>query len=479
MRNTIKTSGKATIIGLLTTVVWASGCMTPAGTKTTEGVTVPTHYNGSTDTAFSLPDWQNYFADKWLKQLVDDALHKNYDVLAATQRVEAARSMLLGARAPLAPNLGINTFASNIKYGRYTMDGAGNATTPEVPSPIVPSYMLGVSAGWEADMWGKLKNRKKAAQMRFLSTGMGKHLIETTVMAEVSNAYYDLIAADEELKIVRRNVQLQETALDMVRHQKDAGRANELAVKQFSAQLLHTRAMEYAALQRIKATEKHLLTLTGSWADDVARDSTIFGPISHRVVKQGVPARLLANRPDIMRAEMDLKATGAEVAAARAAFLPSLTISTNVGYNTFHPELMFDPVSATAGLLGTLAGPLLNRRTVKAAYGQAQAENKEAWYRYGQQVLTACNEVKVRLNDIDNLEKEYVLQEQSTTELKEAITISKDLYRAGYANYLEVVTAQKNALDAELKLVDTRKRLHLAHINLYRALGGGWTRDGQ
>jgi outer membrane protein TolC len=265
----------------------------------------------------------------------------------------------------------------------------------------------------------------------------------------------------------------------MVRHQKEAGRANELAVKQFAAQLMRTQAMEYAARQRIKATENYLLTVTGQWGDSVKRDTSIFTPVTNSMVKQGVPARLLANRPDIMRAELDLKATGADVAAAKAAFLPSLTISTNVGYNTYHPELMFDPVSATAGLLATLAGPLLNRRSVKAAYGQAKAENKEAWYRYGQQVLTACNEVRTRMSDISNVEKEYRLQEQSTAELREAVVISKDLYKAGYANYLEVVTAQQNVLDAELRLIETRKRLHLANINLYRALGGGWTRDGQ
>ncbi len=479
MRNTIKISGKATIIGLLTTVVWASGCITPAETKTTEGVNVPTRYNSSTDTTFSLPGLQQYFADKWLQELVNRAMTHNYDLLAATQRTEAARATLLGARAPLAPALGINTFASNIKYGRHTMDGAGNATTPEVPSPIVPSYMLGVSAGWEVDLWGKLRNRKKAAQMRFWGTQMGKHLLETTVMTDVANAYYDLIAADEELKIVQRNVQLQETALDMVRHQKEAGRANELAVKQFAAQLMRTQAMEFAARQRIKATENYLLTVTGQWTDSVGRDTTIFAPVTHSMVKQGVPAQLLTNRPDIMRAELDLKATGADVAAAKAAFLPSLTINANVGYNTYHPELMFNPVSATAGLLGTLAGPLLNRKSIKAAYGQAKAENKEAWYRYGQQVLTACNEVRTRMSDIGNVEKEYRLQEQSTAQLRQAIVISKDLYKAGYANYLEVVTAQQNVLDAELRLIETRKRLHLAHINLYRALGGGWTRNGQ
>lgn len=474
MLSRIMSSGKIQVALYVALLCNLFSCKLPAPLLNTTKVNIPKTYSGPTDTTQQLASKDVFFKDSLLKKLIDDAMQNNFDLLAAQQRIEAAKSNVLLSRSALAPNVGINTFGSNTKYGRYTMDGAGNATTPEVPSPIVPSYMLGINSSWEVDLWGKLKQKRRAAQLRYYSTEMGKNLLMTQVLSEIAYRYYDLVAWDEELKIIKNNVKLQTDALATVKAQKAAGRANELVEKQFSAQLLRTKALEFGALQEIKRLENELLMLTGKEGYEVNRDTSIFSISANRLQSAGVPSQLLYRRPDLMQAELELKAAAADVSSARAAFLPSLSISANAGFNTYHPELFFNPASAAFGVLGTLTGPLLNRRAVAAGYQQSTAANKEAWFKYGKAMQGAVYEVRTILNDLNNLDEQYKLNELETRELKTAVSISRDLYAAGYANYLEIITAQQNVLDAELKLVNTKRKLLVSNVNLYRSLGGGW-----
>jgi outer membrane protein, multidrug efflux system len=452
-----------------------SACKAPEKIYSSADAKVPEKYDRQYDTSeVEIANWRLFFKDTNLVALMNTALENNFDLLTAQQKVEIAGNNLMRSKGRQSPSLGINTFGSNTKYGRHTMDGAGNATTPEVPSPIVPSYMLGVSSSWEADIWGKLRNEKRAAQMRFLSTKMGRNLVVTSLLSEIAYQYYELISLDLELNVIERNIKLQEAALEVVRVQKLAGRATELAVKQFLAQLLHTQSLEAQTKQEIVRVSNEINFLTGRYADDIKRDTSIFKQPLPQIAKTGVPAAILTSRPDIIQAEMELKATKCDIDAARAAFLPSLTISAHAGYNTYHPELLFDPVSMAFGFIGTLSGPLINRKFFKANYATAIATNKEAYYQYSKSVMGAVYEVKTNLKKIDNLQKQYSLNEREAATLTEAIDIAKDLYIAGYANYMEVITAQKNAVDASLKVVKTRKDLYVGAVDLYRALGGGW-----
>jgi len=468
----MKNRHNLSILVLITAVILAS-CKLPRPLQS-EKPLLPVTYNGSADTARPLIAWKEFFSDTLLTSLLHRAVDNNFDIQVAEQRVQAARNELLMKRALLSPTVGINTYGSNIRYGRHTMDGEGNATTPGVPQPVVPTYMLGVSSAWELDLWGKLHKRKKAAQLRYLSTQMGRNLVLTSLLSEIAYRYYELTCLDARLEIIQRNIALQETAVEIMIVQKGAGRATELAVKQFQAQLIHTRSMRYATLQEIVKVENEIRYLSGTY-DETPIFRTSFskqaGPL---MASSGIPARLLLNRPDLVQAELELQASHADVDAARKAFLPSVNISAHLGLSSFYPGTLFEPAALAFGLVGSLAGPLLNRKQVKGEYGVALAQNNTAYYEYAKKTMSAVYEVKTTLNGIENLQKQYDLNREEAATLTDAISIAKDLYLAGYANYLEVITAQKSAVEAELNMVDTRKSLLFSKVNLYRALGGGW-----
>lgn len=468
----MKKSNKLAAIAVCTTMSMAA-CKLPQPLREDKPA-IPATFNGKSGAEATPMAWKDFFADSLLTSLLQTAVAGNYDVLLAEQRVAAARSELLMKKALLAPTVGINTYGSNIRYGRHTMDGEGNATTPGVPQPIVPTYMLGVSSGWEIDMWGKLHKRKKAAQLRYLASDMGRNLVLTSLLSEIAYRYYELICLDARLEIIQRNIALQETAVEIMTVQKSAGRVTELAVKQFQAQLIHTRSMQYATQQDIVRIENEVRYLSGTYDEGAIRRSSFAIQAGPGIAASGVPAALLRNRPDLVQAELELRASYADVEAARRAFLPSINITANVGLNSFYPGRLFEPSAIAYGLVGSLAGPLVNRRQVKGEYGAALAQANTAYYDYGRKTMAAVYEVKTTLRGIDNLQKQYDLNKEEASALTEAISIAKDLYLAGYANYLEVITAQKSAVEAELNMVDTRKSLLFSKVNLYRTLGGGW-----
>jgi multidrug efflux system outer membrane protein len=443
----------------------------------------PATFAGRTDTTSigSLP-WKEFFGDPYLVNLIDTALMNNPDLHMAIQRVEFSRANVHQRRGELLPTARVAATAGVEKYGDYTMNGVGNYDTNlseninadhRIPNPT-PDYFLGLRSAWEIDIWGKLRNRKKAAYARFLASEKGKQLVETALVAQVANFYYQLLAVDSELGSIRENIKLQETALELVKIQKIAGRVTELAVIQFSAQLLNTKAMEARVQQNMVEIENQLNLLLGRYPQPIARGKSLLNQELPEEVETGIPADMLRLRPDIQQAELELIAAKADVNAARAAFYPSLTISPYMGFNAFKASLLFNPGSLAYGVLGGLAGPILNRTAIKSEYGKSSASNLEAYYAYQKTVLTGYQEVLTNMRSIESLEKVSDLKEQEVEALRQAVATSNDLFLAGYASYLEVVTAQKSVLEAELDLTNTRKEQFLSLIDLYRSLGGGW-----
>ena len=188
----------------------------------------------------------------------------------------------------------------------------------------------------------------------------------------------------------------------------------------------------------------------------------------------GLPATALLRRPDVRQAELQLRATSADVDAARAAFLPSLTLTPYVGLNAFRASVLLDPGSVVYGAVAGLAGPILNRAQYRADFREAVANNYEGYYRYQQALQTGFREVVVGLQGLENFQSVVKLRTREVEQLTSAVATSNDLFVAGYASYLEVITAQRSVLEAELSLAETRQALLLQSVNLYRALGGGW-----
>ena len=257
--------------------------------------------------------------------------------------------------------------------------------------------------------------------------------------------------------------------------QKEAARATELAVQKFQAEVLKSQSLEYELLQQIKETENRINFLLGRYPQPIPRETTQFLTQLPSAVSAGLPAQLLANRPDIKQAELELTAAKLDVKVARAEFYPSLGISAAVGLQAFKPSYLIKmPESLLYSLAGDLAGPLINRGAIKAEFNTANAKQIQALYNYERTVLNAYLEVSTELSNIGNLEKNYDLKSKEVDALTRSIDISNDLFRSARADYLEVLMTQRDALEARLELIETKKRQLVAVVNIYRDLGGGW-----
>jgi len=444
---------------------------------------LPEQYIGKTVVADSVKlVFRNIFSDTCLYNFIETALKNNTDLKIAMQRIEVAHARLMERKGAFLPTVNGVVSAAADKYGDYTMNGVGNFDTNLSPNiskdqqiPVSPTtdLFLGFSSTWEIDLWGKLRHLKKAAQAEWWATQQGKQLLITSLVASLAQGYYNLLGLDTELKIVRKNIALQQQALEIVQAQKAGGRANELAVQQFRAQLLNTRGIEFQILQERVRVENELNVLAGNYPQQIIRDTAL--PKSVAVsIKTGLPASLLSNRPDVQQAEYGMQANHEMVLAARAAFLPSLTLSPYVALNAFTPSLLFNAGSLTYGMAGGLTAPLLQQRRLKAQFVMANAASRESVYNYQQKLLDAYSEVVTGMNAVENFKSAYDLKSQEVQELQAAVSSARELYLTGYANYLEVITAQKNVLDAELQLSEQKKNIYISLIQLYRALGGGW-----
>jgi NodT family efflux transporter outer membrane factor (OMF) lipoprotein len=434
----------------------------------------------ATDTAnVGAVNWRQYFVDPNLIQLIDTALQSNYDLRIALQRIQVAQSDVLLQEAALKPIVEGAAAAGLTKFGLYTMDGAGNAGTPIVDErnvPVhLPDYFIGLQSSWEIDVWGKLRNRKKAAFSRFLASVEGKNFVQTNLIAAVATNYYELLALDAALNVLDETITLQENALAIIRVQKEAGVANELAIKQFEAQLLNSRSLRVETLQSIVENENEINFLLGRYPQPIVRSTVGVMQAVPPQIRLGIPSHLLQNRPDIRQAELELIASKADLNAAKAAFYPSVNITGYAGFQAFRLDLLLTrPESFAYGLLGGLTAPLINRRAIQAEFNRADAYQLEALYNYQQTIINAYTEAYNQVANVNNLAQMYDLRTQEVNTLLQGIDIASELFRTGSANYLEVLFAQQNMLQSRLTLLDIKNRQFNAVIHLYKALGGGW-----
>ncbi|MDO3642879.1 TolC family protein [Mucilaginibacter sp. L3T2-6] len=460
-----------------------AGCSNYKAVTIKPTAAVPDTFKTQSDTLSSADiPVHTFFKDSYLLQLIDTAIADNPDVLSAFQRIQLAESQLNFKRSARLPSVDLSLSAGVERYGDYTMNGVGNYDTnlspninskQHIPTPAT-DYFAGFRSSWEVDIWGKLKNEQKAALARFLASQSGYKWIKTELTAAVATRYYELLALDMEAAIIRKNVNLQEKAVEIVKIQKLGGRATELAVQQFEAQLANTRALGYSNAQQVAETENELKWLTGGFNSAVKRDTSIIALHLPEPLKTGVPAQMLRNRPDIQQAEQELLAMNADIRSARAAFFPSLTLTPYVGYNAFKAALLFNPASAVFGIIGGITAPVLNRKKIKSDYNYKIAEGKTALYSYQKAALTGYREVLDNLKGMENYSKYYDMKQAEVNALRNAVSVADDLYLVGRASYLEVITAQGNLLKAELETAIAKKDIYLASVGLYRALGGGW-----
>ncbi|WP_247237590.1 TolC family protein [Telluribacter sp. SYSU D00476] len=457
-----------------------AACKTPAIVTKTENRVVSASFNGSQDTTNSARiRWREFFTDPNLVALIDTALTNNQELNITRQEIEIARNEIRVRQGEYLPSVGLRGGVGVDKVGRYTLLGATEASSEmkpgkEIPEPL-PNFVGGAVATWEVDIWHKLRNAKKAAVHRYLSSVEGRNFTTTNLIAEIATSYYELLALDNELEIVRQNIEIQNNALKVVRLQKEATRVTELAVQRFEAQVLNTQNLQYGIQQQITETENRINFLVGRYPQTIVRNSQNFNNLVPATVQTGIPSQLLANRPDIRQAEQELAAAKLDVQVAKARFYPSLGISAGLGYQAFNPAyLLKTPQSLIFSLAGDVAAPLINKNAITAAYFNANSSQIQAVYNYERTILNAYIEVANQLAKISNLERSYDVKSREVQALTLSITISNSLFNSARADYMEVLLTQRDAQESRFQLVETKMQQLNAVVNIYRALGGGW-----
>jgi NodT family efflux transporter outer membrane factor (OMF) lipoprotein len=423
--------------------------------------------------------WQTFFTDANLTELIGLALKNNQELNVTLQEIEISRQEIRARKGEYLPFVGLQAAAGVEKTSRYTVLGASeeaNQIAPGRTTPsLVPNYLVGAFASWEVDIWKRLRNAKKAAAYRYLASVEGKNFLVTNLVSEIAGAYYELLALDNQLALVRRNIDIQTNALTTVRAQKESARVTELAVRRFEAQVLKTRSIQFDIQQRIVEAENRINFLVGRYPQPVARDPQSFTNAVIDTVLTGVPSQLVFNRPDVRQAEAELAAAKLDVQVARANFYPSLNLSAVAGYQAYNPSFLATmPESMIFSLLGGLAQPLINRNGIKAAYYGANARQLQSVYNYERTLLNAYTEVANQIARIGNLRRSYALRTLQVRALNESSDIANNLFNSARADYMEVLLTQRDALESSFDLVETRMQQFNARVSIYRALGGGW-----
>jgi len=448
----------------------------------------PEQYPGSAissvDSAnMALTRWDAFFRDPQLKSLIEKGLANNQDIAKTLARIQIARASLSRARMGRLPELNLQTGAAVRKFGDYTMDGVGNddtnlsPTVPEDKRIPVPykDFMIGAAFNWELDIWGKLGMQKKQALAQYLATEEMANLTQTWLVAEIANQYYQIIGLDEEIETLLSNIAYQEQAFELGKSLKNAGQESQLSIDQFEALMLNSKGLLVRKRRELRQAELHLAYLLGSYPENISRPSLSEVDGLPEILEIGLPSDLLRLRPDIRAAEQTLQANKLEVNVARTAFFPSFNLYGMAGFNAFDfSKLFLNPASTAYQLGGGLVAPLFNRNRIKATYQQAKSRQKIALYDYEQTVLNSYLEVLALVNDYSTLGEELELKTDEVLVQRRSVDNANTMFKVGYADYLDLINSQSNALSSELDYIALKVQQLQSITRLYRALGGGW-----
>lgn len=418
--------------------------------------------------------WKTFFTDVTLQKLIDSAIIKNYDMQLAIKNIEQAQLLVKQVKWNYVPEVGLNITASTSRPSDNSLNGL-SLSSAGVTTKHIEDYSAGVSLSWEADIWGKIRNQNKSALAAYLQTTEARKLIQTDLVAGVSQGYYNLLMLDEQLATAQNNVQLNDSTLRIIKLQYNAGQVTMLAVQQAQAQQMAAAALIPEFEQNIALQENALRILTGELPDKITRDKTLNEIDFNDNLSPGIPAEMVNRRPDVKSLELALSIANANVGINQAEMYPALRISASGGVNSFKASNWFNIPASLFGIVsGSVFEPLLNHKTLKTQYEVAKIEREKTVILFRQTVLNAVGEVSGALVKIDKLKQQQDIAGRRVKILQKATANANQLFKNGMANYLEVITAQSNVLQSELDLAAIKTARLNAITELYRALGGGW-----
>ena len=410
--------------------------------------------------------WRNIFTDPLLQQYINKALTNNLDVRMAVQSVQSAQAYLKQSKAAYIPTLSVGADYTRSTNSINAAGGIGQRTYGNL-------WDITASASWEADIWGKISAQKRAQTASYLATVEAQKAVQSEVVATLATAYYQLLMLDEQKKVLEQTIDFRQKSLETTKHLKDAGSTTEVATKQIEALVYNAQAQLISINNSIWALENTICVLMGEELHSIER-SNLSAQQFPTEFKQGYPVKLLENRPDVLRAVLNLRNAFELTNVARANFFPTLTLSARGGLSSTELDTWFSAKSMFANFVAGLAQPILNKRQIRTQYEVQRAAQETALLNLKKSILSAGKEVTDAMR---NFTTQTELIELKTKEMKayqEATDFSKQLFDSGMVNYLEVITAEVSRLNAELSVAEAQFTRMQYGITLYKALGGGW-----
>jgi multidrug efflux system outer membrane protein len=410
--------------------------------------------------------WWELYRDQELQKLIRVALDENKDLKRAVATVDEFAARALVAKTDFAPQMNATVYSPS--FGNTK-----NVAFPGFPNPF--NYYIQGNLTWEIDVWGRIRRSSEAALGELLAREENRRAIVIQIVGGVAQSYFDLRQFDLQLDIAQRTLQAWEESVRISQARLRQGLVNKLDVDQFEAERDNAAARIAELKRQMIQKENELSVLLGKNPSQISRGRVLTEQMMPPVVPAGLPSELLQRRPDVIQAEQSLAAATARIGMAKADRFPKLSITGTLGIAS--PQLTrFVANDTFFGAAGpSLAAPLLNAQILGFQQEAAEAQSRQALAQYEQAILVAFREVEDALAGVSTAREQAAAQQRQVSALQSALRLANLRYKGGLANYLDVLIAQRSLFDAELSLAATQ-RLHLVSVvQLYKALGGGWS----
>lgn len=412
--------------------------------------------------------WKEIFTDAILQQHIEKALDNNLDIRIALENIKSAEAYLKQSKSAYAPTLSVgpgytfSTSSLNTQMGQLIGERR-----------YINQFDITGSLTWEADIWGKLRAQEKAQYATYLGTTAAHQAVKSSLVSSVATAYFQLLTLDKQKQTIQETIALREKNLETTKALKEAGTLTEVAVQQSQALVYNAQALLIDTETQINQLENALSLLMGEPSHTIER-STLDQQTAPSNIATGYSANLLVNRPDVKQAEYNLMNAFEMTNSAKAQFYPTLRLTGSGGLQSVDIDHLFSVNSLFANIVGGLIQPILNKRQIRTNYEVSLANKENAYLNFRKTVLNAGREVSDALR-IYSVQDQYIdLKSKEAAAYKKSVVDSQELVNYGMANYLEVINASVNELNAELNISNAQYNKLKASVELYRALGGGW-----
>ena len=464
--------GSSLLLILLPLITVLPACLVGPNYKRPK-VNAPPAFRGAQGAAqqasFADLPWWEVFKDPTLQGLVKTALANNYDLRTAVTRIEQARQIAAQARAQFFPFF---DYSGAIGVTQNPLGGilAGGQKESESKGVV----LLGISASWEADVWGRIRRSNEAAKAQYLATEEAKRAVMLSLVSEVAQAYFELLGRDLQLEIAKQNTASFGDTLKLFTQRLEGGVASKLQTSRAAAAQATAAATIPELERQIALTENQINVLLGQNPAPVPHTAKLLDETLPPEVPAGLPSALLERRPDVLTAEQQVRAANAQIGVATANFFPQIGLTAFFGRGSAPLSDFSSPNSVIWSALLRAAGPIYQGGLLKAQKRQAIAAWEQTALQYQQTALYAFQDVSNALISREKYETTRVEQARAVQAYEEAVKVALKRYNAGKASYYEVLESQQLLFPAQSSLAQTQLNQRLVIVQLYKALGGGW-----